>query len=160
MALSSFFRQFSSAPAAVLAILSICSFLLACQSASEAADNPTPTPSGTASLPQKTDAVPLAKPHRKLGPLLASMKRETTLIEEAKTAGLSPTAEGLLVQVAYEGEGDDLEPALNALGLVILHHYPRYQRLDVVVKDYAELDALTGIGSVFRVQALPTAITR
>ncbi|MBB3046317.1 hypothetical protein FHR99_000553 [Litorivivens lipolytica] len=73
---------------------------------------------------------------------------------------MTTTEEGLLVQVAYEGDVNPLEASLNALGLTVLHRYPRYQRLDVVISSYAELDAITGLGSVFRVQALPTAITR
>jgi len=108
----------------------------------------------------KADAAPLAKPHRKLGPVLASLDRSESLIVAARAAGLNPTQDGLLVQIAYEGDESSLETSLSEQGLVVLHCYPRYQRLDVLVRDFSELDAVTSIGSVFRVQAMQTAISR
>jgi len=106
------------------------------------------------------DAAPPAKPHRKLGPVLASLDRRESLIVAARAAGLNPTQDGLLVQIAYEGDASLLETSLSDMGLVVLHRYPRYQRLDVLVRNFSELDAVTGIGGVFRVQAMQTAISR
>ena len=106
------------------------------------------------------DAAPPAKPHRKLGPVLASLDRRESLIVAARAAGLNPTRDGLLVQVAYEGDESLLESSLSEQGLVVLHRYPRYQRLDVLVRNFSQLDAVTAIGGVFRVQAMQTAISR
>ena len=65
-----------------------------------------------------------AKPHRKLGPVLASLDRRESLIVAARAAGLNPTQDGLLVQIAYEGDASLLETSLSDMGLVVLHRYP------------------------------------
>ncbi len=108
----------------------------------------------------KADVAPQAKPQSKLGAVLGSLDRRESLMIAARTAGLNPARDGLLVQIAYAGEASLLESALSDLGLVVLHRYPRYQRLDVLVRDFSELDAVASLGNVNRVQAMQTAISR
>lgn len=101
-------------------------------------------------------AVPLARPHKKLGVEMSHLaqNRGASLIKQARLRELMVNSGHLHVQLAYEGREEELLGKLEALKIPVLHSFPRFQRLDVGLRTYKDLDAVITLGSVYRVEAL------
>lgn len=107
-------------------------------------------------------AAPLAKPHQKLGVEMhhLSQQRTTSLVKQARQRQLLVKEGMLLVQLAYEGSEEQLVAALENLEIPVVHRFPRFQRLDVSLRSYTDLDAVISLGSVYRIEALRAPMVR
>lgn len=107
-------------------------------------------------------AAPLAKPHQKLGVEMhhLSQQRTTSLVKQARQRELLVKEGMLLVQLAYEGSEEQVVAALESLGIPVVHRFPRFQRLDVSLRSYTDLDAVISLGSVYRIEALRVPMVR
>lgn len=107
-------------------------------------------------------AVPLAKPHQKLGVEMhhLNQQRDRSLVKQARQRELLVKDGLLVVQLAYEGAEDSVLQALQELQIPVLSTFPKFQRLDAGLRSYSDLDAVIGIGHVYRIEALTTPMSR
>lgn len=107
-------------------------------------------------------AAPLAKPHKKLGVEMSHLaqSRGASLLKQARQRELLVKEGHLLVQVAYEGREEDLVGLLEGQQIPILHRFSKFQRLDIGLRSYKDLDAVIGLGSIYRIEALSAPMSR
>ncbi|HCS26886.1 MAG TPA: hypothetical protein DIW43_05505 [Spongiibacteraceae bacterium] len=138
---------------------SVCALCLTLAAACSVEEHAAKAGPSTATSPS---AVPLAKPHKKLGVEMhhLSQQRSAGLVEQARQRNLLVKEGLLLVQLAYEGQEAIVADALGGLNIPIMHRFPRFQRLDVGLRSYADLDAVISMGSIYRIEALSVPVVR
>ncbi|MFT5033791.1 MAG: hypothetical protein ACI89D_001729 [Bermanella sp.] len=127
--------------------------------ATESSSEPPPKQSPSHAEPL---AAPLAKPHQKLGVEMHYLvqHRGAGLLKQARERELM-VKDGLLrVQLAYEGREADLVAVLEGLQTPIVHRFVKFQRLDIGLRSYKDLDAVISLRAVYRIEAMSSPILR
>lgn len=137
-------------------ILLLCALVLACGAEDQAAS------AELSEEPAPPIAAPLAKPHKKLGVEMSHLhlQRSSSLVKQARQRGLLVKDGRLLVQLAYEGSEEYLQSTLAEREIPVIQRFPRFQRLDVGLRTYADLDTLIKLGSIYRIEALRAPVVR
>lgn len=143
----------------LLRFLSVCTVLLTLVTACSIEEHVANAEPANKTTPS---AVPLAKPHKKLGVEMhrLNLQRSANLVEQARQRNLLVKDGLLLVQLAYEGQEALVTEVLDGLGIPVVHRFPRFQRLDVGLRSYTELDAVISLGSIYRIEALRVPVRR